>query len=333
MALPKKLFATVDLPVLTALLQDAGLQLVDIGGRGSAFYPLITLAPFAEYFTSEADSAEAARLTASLPRDAWRRVTVFDRAIASRPGHAGLRLTAEPGMSSLLDPDLEVAGRFHLASKFAVTAIVDVPTMSLDDAAAHYGFTGAAFIKLDTQGTELDILQSGPRLVADSLLGVHVEVSFRPFYRDQPVFADVDAYLRAHGFSLSELQRTMLRRAGYREAVYSKRTVVWAHCLYFREPKELLRDGTGDLRRRLSRLLGLAIAFQHFDLAFELAAVAAPAGMVGEAEVPHLVQEIERAADVSMRYLLQKRAEGAAAAGSPAEELTAPSRRDKSLRE
>lgn len=320
MTLPKKLFTTLDLPVLVSLLQDAGLQLVDVGGRGSAFYPLVTLAPFARYFVSEPDVAEADRLTASLPREGpWRAVTVFNTAIASRA--ARLRVTAEPGMSSLLDPDPAVAGRFHLAPKFEVTAIVDVPTLSLDSAAAQYGFADAAFLKLDTQGTELDILESGPRLVADSLLGVFLEVSFRPFYRGQPVFADVDRHLRAQGFSLCEMQRTMLRRAGYRKALYSKRTVAWAHCLYFREPEELGRSGAGDLQLRLSRLLGLAVAFQHFDLAFEIAE---------RLGLPGLAQEIESAATLSMRHLLYKRTEGAE---SPVDELTAPSRRDKSLRE
>ena len=334
MTLPKKLFTTLDLPVLTALLNEAGLKLVDIGGRGAAFDPLITLARFAEYYVCEPDSAEAERLTASLPRDAtWRRLTVFDTAIASRPGVAGLHITAAPGMSSLLEPDPVVAGRFCLAPKFDVVSVVEVTTMTLDDAAARYGFEDAAFVKLDTQGTELDILQSGPRLVAGPLLGVYAELSFHPFYKGQPVFADVDSHLRQQGFTLCSLHRTMLRRAGYQPPRYSRRIVTWAHCLYLREPASLVAGASAD-PHALPRLLGLAAAFQHFDLAFEIAVLIGQVGLLAAAEAACLAQEIERASDLSLRYLLRKKDErDEDAAAGPAESLTAPSARDKTQRE
>jgi hypothetical protein len=104
-----------------------------------------------------------------------------------------------------------VTGRFYLHRKFAVTGTASVPLVPLDDAAALYGFFDACFLKIDTQGTELDILESGPRLVGESLLGVHVECSFRPFYKGQPLFADVDGHLRRHGFELCSLGRTNVR--------------------------------------------------------------------------------------------------------------------------
>jgi FkbM family methyltransferase len=328
MALPRKLFTALQLPLLSRLLDDARLALVDIGGRGQALYPLLTLAPFADYFVSEPDPAEAERLRGTLPREApWRSVTVFDTAIASRPGTARLHITAEPGMSSLLEPDRDVTSRFHLASKFDVASVVDVPAMRLDDAAARYGFAHAAFVKLDTQGTELDILESGPRLTEGPLLGVYAELSFRPFYSGQPVFADVDSHLRRRGFSLCSLDRTMLRRAGYRESLYSKRIVTWAHCLYLREPPRLAGDA-----RPLTQLLALTIAFQHFDLAFETAGALRAAGAVDAADVARVNDEIEQASQLSMRYLLHKREERAAAA-SPAGDLVAASVRDKSQRD
>jgi FkbM family methyltransferase len=325
MPLPKKLFTALDLPVTRALLRDAGLTFVDIGGRGSALDPLLTLAPFARYVVSEPDAAEARRLESSLPREAeWQGVTVFDRAIASREGEVTLRLTAEPGMSSLLDPDPAVTETFPLASKFEVSSRVTVPAVPLDMAASRYAFEDAAFLKLDTQGTELDILQSGPQLVA-GLLGVFTEVSFRPFYRNQALFADVDAYLRGAGFSLCSMNRTLLRRARFRPALYSRRMVTWAHCLYLREPASLL--GHPGAARRLARLLGLSLAFQHFDLAFETAAAGARAGF--DVDAVALESEIECASQLSLRYLRHK----LATASPAADGLTASSARDKSHRD
>jgi FkbM family methyltransferase len=324
--IPKKLFSVLELPVLTALLDDAGLEIVDVGGRGSALYPLLTLAPFARYYVSEADAEEAARLQEELPRAApWRAVTLMGEAIAARRGYADLHITSEPGMSSLLEPDARVAERFCLASKFRVVARQTVPTLPLDDAAARYGCTDAAFLKLDTQGSELEILESGPRLVADALLGVYVEASFHAFYEGQPLFADVDRHLRARGFSLFSLSRTMLRRAGYRKALYSKRVAAWAHCLYLREPEAVLEHEGDARRRRFARLLGIAVAFQHFDLAFELVALGARVQLLPDPDLRRLAEDVEASAIMSTRYM-RHRAAGTLAADS----LLARSVRDKS---
>jgi FkbM family methyltransferase len=307
----KKLFEALDLPVLTALLADASLKLVDIGGRGSAFTTLVPLAPFADYYVSEPDAAEAERLKQQLPREApWRTVTVLTEALASHEGEATLYVTSQPGMSSLLEPDADVARQFYLNDKFRVVETTTVPTLPLDEAAARYGFADACFLKIDTQGSELDILRSGPRLVRESLLGVYVECSFRPFYKSQALFADVDAFLRQSGLALFSLSRTNLRRAGYRTSVYSKRVTTWAHCLYLREPEALARAGGETLHRDFARLLGLAVAFQHYDLALEMTALARSCRLLPEGDLSRLADEVERCAAVETRHMMRK-AEGA----------------------
>src|SRR5258707_15700586 len=75
-----------------------------------------------------------------------------------------------------------------------------VEVTSLERWAATDGLTGFEFLKLDTQGADLDILRgAGPLL--DGCLGVEVEVMFAPLYDGQPLFADVDSYLRSRGFT------------------------------------------------------------------------------------------------------------------------------------
>ncbi len=271
MAIYKKLLLAQPLPVLTSLLAGAGIKLVEIGGRGSSFPELVTLAPFADYYVSEPDAAEAARLTEHLTRDlSWRSVTVIAAAIG-KGDEATLHVTRRPGMSSLRPPEPGVTHRFCLHRNFDVMSTATVPVLSLDSAAERYAFTDACFLKLDTQGTEFDILESGARLLRHSVVGVYVECSFRAFYRDQALFGDVDQHLRRHGFELFSLSRTNLRRAGYLPAHYSRRTAAWAHCLYFREPENLSGVAPRESARPLIHLLGLALAFQHNDLAIEAA--------------------------------------------------------------
>jgi len=293
--------------VLSSLLGGAGIKLVDIGGRGSALSALAPLASFADYYASEPDRAEAERLTRQLPLEApWRTVTVLSEAIASRRGEAQLYLTNQPGMSSLLEPDPAVTGHFYLSGKFEVMGTTTVPTVPLDEAASHYGFADACFLKVDTQGTELDILQSGSRLVRRSLLAVYVECSFRAFYRNQALFGDVDGYLRDNGFTLFSLSRTNLRRAGYRASLHSTRVTTWAHCLYFREPETLVNADDAAAGRDVARLLGLALAFRHHDLAFEIVSILRRLRLLADSDLDRLEDELERIAASRTRRIIRK---------------------------
>jgi FkbM family methyltransferase len=313
-------------PLLSALFSDAAIKLVDIGGRGAAFAQLVPLAPVADYYVSEPDQAEANRLRAQLPVDApWRSVTVLSEAIASQRGQAPLYVTRRAGMSSLLEPDPEVIRRFYKEKSFRVVAVTPVPTIPLDEAASQYGFADATFLKLDTQGTELDILRSGAALVRGSLLGVHTESLFQPFYKGQSLFADVDSHLRQNGFSLFSLNRTSLRRSHYRESLYSKRVITWAHCLYLREPDTLLSRNRETLRKDLPRLLALALTFSHFDLAWEIVTIGRRVHVFVGSDLKELASEIRQWCRIATSHIVQE-AQERGLADSP----MAPSVRDKS---
>jgi len=302
----KKLLIAEPLPALTSLLSAAGLKLVDIGGRRSSFPELVTLAPFADYYVSEPDPVEAAHLSEHLARDLpWRSVTVMADAIGSRRGPATLYVTREPGMSSLLEPDVQVTRRFYLSDRFDVVGTTTVPVLPLDDAAERYAFTDACFLKIDTQGTELDILKSGSRLVEHSVVGVYVECSFRRFYKDQPLFGDVDSYLRANRFELFSLSRANLRRSGYDSSDYSKRIAAWAHCLYFREP-DALASASDTTCRALTQLLGLALAFQHHDLAIDTVAAIKVTDSLDDTLLTALTADIRKCVGRATRHAKHK---------------------------
>ena len=316
-------------PVLGRLFDQAAFKFVDIGGRGKAFPGILPLARYAHYYASEPDQREAERLEEELPRGApWQAVTIINEAIATQAGPAALYMTSSPGMSSLLEPDMVVAGRYSLGGNFAVRSVVSVPAVSLDAAAERYGFPDAAFLKMDTQGTELDILRSGERLVGGSLLGVHTEANFQPFYKGQSLFADLDSYLREQGFLLVSMNRTLLRRSGFQPELYSRRVVAWSHCLYLREPETLATLFDGEvLARQLARLLGLTLAFAHYDLSFEIVAMATRLRLLPEPDLEPLAEEVTRVAANGTAYMLRR----AHARGMTAEMLASSFRDRKQL--
>jgi FkbM family methyltransferase len=107
-----------------------------------------------------------------------------------------------PMTSSLLEPNDELLAMFHDLRD--VTRVVEkrrVQTVRLDDLAE---VRGVDYLKLDVQGGELMVLQGAIATLRDVLV-LHTEIEFLPMYRRQPLFADIDAFLRGHGFVLHNI--------------------------------------------------------------------------------------------------------------------------------
>ena len=66
------------------------------------------------------------------------------------------------------------------------------------------------FVKLDTQGTELYILEGMQHTLKRAIFGVEVEVEFIEMYKNQPLFNEVDIFMRKLGFHLFDLKKYFL---------------------------------------------------------------------------------------------------------------------------
>lgn len=98
---------------------------------------------------------------------------------------------------SLFEPNTALLSHFqNLAEVTTPVAQHAVETVRLDDVSE---VREVDFFKIDVQGAELMIFQNALRVLASTLV-VQVEVEFVELYKKQPLFADVDAFMRANGF-------------------------------------------------------------------------------------------------------------------------------------
>ena len=191
-------------PRLVELAGSLGqpLVLADVGVRWG-FEPRWTaLAPAARLIGFDADADECAALRrrhAGLPRVEFAPVALSDRA-----GTQTLHVTREPAASSLLEPDPDVLRRRRGMRAMRPAGTVEVETETLDAWARRSGVDRIDVLKLDVQGAELAVLRGAGALL-DAVRALDLEVEFNPIYRAQPLFADVDAFLRARGFVLWRL--------------------------------------------------------------------------------------------------------------------------------
>ena len=110
-----------------------------------------------------------------------------------------LNICSAPGMTSLFEPDLDLLSHFHGFGEWG--KIVDhqsLTTHRLDDIDE---IEEMDFLKLDVQGSELSIIENGREKLKHTLV-VHVETLFIPFYKNQPLFGEIDVELRRSGFLL-----------------------------------------------------------------------------------------------------------------------------------
>jgi FkbM family methyltransferase len=98
---------------------------------------------------------------------------------------------------SLFPPNSPLLKKFQRLAELAIpVAQHQVETTRLDDIAE---IERIDFLKMDIQGAELMALKSAEQKLKDTLV-INVEVEFVELYKGQPLFADIDQYLRSQGF-------------------------------------------------------------------------------------------------------------------------------------
>lgn len=135
------------------------------------------------------------------------RETLHPVALGPAPGRARLNLTALPNMSSTLLPNADLLRGFRKKGAHTkITGTLDMKVDTLDAVAARDGRPIDA-LKVDTQGSELDILEGAAQCLARSIFIAEIEVSFFERYRGQKLLRDVEAHMAGFGFELLDLYR------------------------------------------------------------------------------------------------------------------------------
>jgi FkbM family methyltransferase len=224
-------------PNLYHFLFNSKLALIDVGGRGGIVSAISLASKFSDIYVVEPENMAAKELRLKGRVDSVEKnYVVIESALASTPGPAKLFVTSSPGLDSILEPNhqmfddyisggvSQVVKEQNLVLETAKTAVID----------AHG--VDPSIIKLDTQGSELDILKSFGDLSGCQV--VHLEVEFLEFYKNQPLFGEVNSFLHDEGFTIKDLKKTRHRKKKYADNLaISRGELNWGHALYFRDVK------------------------------------------------------------------------------------------------
>jgi FkbM family methyltransferase len=113
-----------------------------------------------------------------------------------------LYITKKKECSSLFEPNMELMSKYENPQRFKVVEIIDVELERLDSIVKK----NVDIIKLDTQGSEYEILEGCGNLLTDVKIIV-IEVEFDKIYLDQKLFMDLYYFLKNKNFKLIKFLR------------------------------------------------------------------------------------------------------------------------------
>ena len=260
-------------PHFEAEYEQHPLVLVDVGARGGLKSNWLPAQRHLRVIGFEPDKQEFERLVERTRADGGA-IRFFNTALHKDRAVLKLYVAKDRGLTSIFEPDRAFLDKFPEADRFDTTMVAEVEADMLDRVLAEGGVGEVDFLKVDTQGSELFVLQGGDQTLAEQVVGVEVEVEFAPIYKNQPLFADVDAYLRQLGFALFDLRPVFWKRAAGRGVGGPQGQMIWADALYLRTLPSLreIVDGYDRETRKpkLLKALSTTILYGYYDYALEM---------------------------------------------------------------
>ena len=233
-------------------MDDSKFILHHIGGRaGTRAYPLIPA--FEHEFVSVMYEASTDGNDQILSYGAKKGTgkTILVNACVGRPSEDRIfNLNRDPYRSSLLELDPRYKNYYIQQEKFdyllgqaiATHEKKSIKTESLDDLIQSRSLPTCDFLSIDTQGSELEILQHAEKTL-ENCVGLKLEVSFVRNYKNKPLFGDIDKFLVDRGFHFirfTELKEWAPLEVGLE--FRGEKMQFETDAIYFKEPSNLTNE-------------------------------------------------------------------------------------------
>ncbi len=128
------------------------------------------------------------------------RIKPYPMAVSSSEGKALLNVNEFAPTNSLLASN-KIGNNVDNLTQTKRTE--EVNTISLDTFCTNENVTFIDILKMDIQGGELEALKGATKLLEAQKIGIiYTEVEFVSIYKDQPLFSDIELYLRQFGYRL-----------------------------------------------------------------------------------------------------------------------------------
>jgi FkbM family methyltransferase len=207
-------------------------------------------------FDADADACDVANVDLEERQVNWKEKHI-PVALGKAAEERTLYVTKAPMCSSLYPPNEPYLARMAgLPELVNLDFSFEIDTITLDQFCQEEDVNEIDFLQIDVQGADLDVLEGAINILNRGITAIQIEVEFSHLYVGQPLFADVDSFLRKNDFTLFDLSKSyrIRSRSPIRSTVRAGQ-LLWGDAFYFRD---LLRDDIDDRLKSPDKLLKLA---------------------------------------------------------------------------
>lgn len=258
-------------PYFTSHYQKSPLLLIDIGASGGLEDNWQPAEKYLKVLGFEPDKT-AWEMLSKQKKESYK---YLNTGLYSKKGSVDFNVAKKQKVSSIYSPNFKLLNQFPEAERFEIIKTVKIEVDSLDNVLEEHNIENPDFIKLDTQGSEFEILKGGIKTLKSDILGLEIEVEFAKMYQDQHLFSDVDKLARENGFYLFDIQRFYFKRKMGMALGQSKGQIVFGNALYLvgiDRFKEII-DGINDIQKKKIKALkafSICFLYGYYDYALEL---------------------------------------------------------------
>lgn len=239
---------------ISSLELNDGIGLIDIGAAGEIMPKWKRIESQINYHGFEPDKRSREKLL--IKKNRCHSYQIYENIVTDQDGGKNLYLCETPTNSSTYPPNKCFNTLFPYKNRFEVVEILKLSSTTLD----QLDIKNADFIKLDIQGGELNALRGAKNLLSN-ILGLEIEIEFQEIYKKQPLFNDINSFMKKHDFEFIDFPRLV---RWDRNNIYS--TVgqcVWGDALYMRTPEYLINEISNiDV---IKRYLAICLIYHRYD--------------------------------------------------------------------
>lgn len=191
--------------VNNGILRGHEMTIVDVGASGGYFQFWNIFGDQLKVIGFEPNEEQFKRLTSN------NHVEYFKVGLGKCEEEKIIHITKWPYSSGSYMPNMSFWHRFPSAEGFEIVGSETIRTVRLDNFREMNGIRSIDYMKLDTEGSELDILEGSVRTL-DDVIAVEIEVAFTEVHISRPLFTDIDIFMRERGFSLYNMETIKLAR-------------------------------------------------------------------------------------------------------------------------
>ena len=165
---------------------------------------------------------------------------IIQGALSDKKNNLSINICKDPQSSSFYEPNYQFLKKFNNHQRFEIVSKEDIETQTLDFSLNEQEILDVDFIKIDTQGYELNIIKGSEETLKE-VIGIEVECELTQMYLDQPLFSNVLEHLLSKEFALFDIKKYFWKRKDSNSNNSNKGQLIFIDALFLKQPEEIIK--------------------------------------------------------------------------------------------